>query len=81
MFSLILVTIGQIVKKWQQFFEIQDGLLNLAMIGQIANCFSESKMAAATILKSTLQVHFTRNDFLVCNFKSKWSLLLEYLNV
>jgi len=25
MFPLILVTIGQIVKKWQQFFEIQDG--------------------------------------------------------
>jgi len=25
MFSLILVMIGQIVKKWQQFFEIQDG--------------------------------------------------------
>jgi len=24
MFPLILVTIGQIVKKWQQFFEIQD---------------------------------------------------------
>jgi len=24
-FTLILVTIGQIVKKWQQFFEIQDG--------------------------------------------------------
>jgi len=25
MFALILVTIGQIVKKWEQFFEIQDG--------------------------------------------------------
>jgi len=25
MLSLILVTIGQILKKWQQFFEIQDG--------------------------------------------------------
>jgi len=25
MSPLILVTIGQIVKKWQQFFEIQDG--------------------------------------------------------
>jgi len=25
MFPLILVTIGQIVNKWQQFFEIQDG--------------------------------------------------------
>jgi len=25
MFSLILVTIGQVVKKWQQFFEIEDG--------------------------------------------------------
>jgi len=25
MFSLILVTIGQILNKWQQFFEIQDG--------------------------------------------------------
>jgi len=25
MFSLILVTIGQTLKKWQQFFEIQDG--------------------------------------------------------
>jgi len=25
MFPLILVTIGQIVKKWQHFFEIQDG--------------------------------------------------------
>jgi len=24
MFALILVTIGRIVKKWQQFFEIQD---------------------------------------------------------
>jgi len=24
MFSLILVTIGQILKKWHQFFEIQD---------------------------------------------------------
>jgi len=24
-FSLILVMIGQILKKWQQFFEIQDG--------------------------------------------------------
>jgi len=25
MFPLILVTIDQIVKKWQQFFKIQDG--------------------------------------------------------
>jgi len=25
MFSQILVKIGQIAKKWQQFFEIQDG--------------------------------------------------------
>jgi len=25
MFPEMLVTIGQIVKKWQQFFEIQDG--------------------------------------------------------
>jgi len=25
MFPLILVKIGQILKKWQQFFEIQDG--------------------------------------------------------
>jgi len=25
MFPLILVTIGQILKKWQQLFEIQDG--------------------------------------------------------
>jgi len=25
MFSQILVTIGQIVEKWQQLFEIQDG--------------------------------------------------------
>jgi len=25
MFSQILVTIGQILKKWQQYFEIQDG--------------------------------------------------------
>jgi len=36
MFPLILVTIGQIAKKWQQF--------------------SKSKMAAATILKSTFPV-------------------------
>jgi len=25
MFPLILLTIGQILKKWQQLFEIQDG--------------------------------------------------------
>jgi len=25
MFPLILVTMGQILKQWQQFFEIQDG--------------------------------------------------------
>jgi len=25
MFPLFLVTIGQILKKWQQFFEMQDG--------------------------------------------------------
>jgi len=25
MFSLMLVTIGQILEKWQQFFEIKDG--------------------------------------------------------
>jgi len=26
MLPLILVTIGEIIKKWQQFFEIQDGV-------------------------------------------------------